>query len=97
MTCQSFTSVSLDPPLVAFLPMKTSRAFAAIRKSRRFCVNFLAAEQAEVSNTFASLAEDKFADVTGNRRATGCRASTASSAGSTAWCKTCTRPATTTS
>ena len=64
MTCQSFTSVSLDPPLVAFLPMKTSRAFAAIRKSRRFCVNFLAADQADVSNTFASLADDKFADVT---------------------------------
>jgi 3-hydroxy-9,10-secoandrosta-1,3,5(10)-triene-9,17-dione monooxygenase reductase component len=63
MTCQSFTSVSLDPPLVAFLPMKTSRAFAAIRKSRRFCVNFLSAEQTEVSNTFASLADDKFADV----------------------------------
>ncbi|VXC27973.1 Flavin reductase [Aeromicrobium sp. 9AM] len=64
MTCQSFTSVSLDPPLVAFLPMKTSRAFAAIRMSRRFCVNFLAAEQADVSNTFASLADDKFADIT---------------------------------
>ncbi|KAA1396165.1 flavin reductase family protein [Aeromicrobium ginsengisoli] len=63
MTCQSFTSVSLDPPLVAFLPMKTSRAFAAIRKTRRFCVNFLAAEQAEVSNGFASQAEDKFAGV----------------------------------
>ena len=63
MTCQSFTSVSLDPPLVAFLPMKTSRAFAAIRMSRRFCVNFLAADQTEVSNVFASRAEDKFADV----------------------------------
>jgi 3-hydroxy-9,10-secoandrosta-1,3,5(10)-triene-9,17-dione monooxygenase reductase component len=60
MTCQSFTSVSLDPPLVAFLPMKTSRAFAAIRQSRRFCVNFLAADQTELSNRFASLAEDKF-------------------------------------
>ena len=63
MTCQSFTSVSLDQPLVAFMPMKTSLAFAAIRKSRRFCVNFLSAEQTEVSNTFASLADDKFADV----------------------------------
>lgn len=63
MTCQSFTSVSLDPPLVAFLPMKTSRAFAAIRHSRRFCVNFLSADQSELSNRFASLAEDKFADV----------------------------------
>lgn len=60
MTCQSFTSVSLDPPLVAFLPMKTSRAFAAIRQSRRFCVNFLAADQIDLSNGFASRAEDKF-------------------------------------
>ncbi|WP_230973477.1 flavin reductase family protein [Aeromicrobium terrae] len=71
MTCQSFTSVSLDPPLVAFLPMKTSRAFAAIRLSRRFCVNFLAAEQSELSNRFASLAEDKFADVSWNRTGNG--------------------------
>lgn len=63
MTCQSFTSVSLDPPLVAFLPMKTSRAFAAIRQSRRFCVNFLAADQTELSNGFASRAEDKFEGV----------------------------------
>ncbi len=60
MTCQSFTSVSLDPPLVAFLPMKTSRAFAAIQLSRRFCVNFLAADQADTSNHFASRIEDKF-------------------------------------
>jgi 3-hydroxy-9,10-secoandrosta-1,3,5(10)-triene-9,17-dione monooxygenase reductase component len=71
MTCQSFTSVSLDPPLVAFLPMKTSRAFAAIRLSRRFCVNFLAAEQSEISNRFASLAEDKFADVSWRPTANG--------------------------
>ncbi len=71
MTCQSFTSVSLDPPLVAFLPMKTSRAFAAIRQSRKFCVNFLAAEQAEVSNQFASLADDKFAGVAWQPTAAG--------------------------
>lgn len=63
MTCQSFTSVSLDPPLVAFLPMKSSRAFAAIRLSRKFCVNFLAADQTELSNSFASLAQDKFEGV----------------------------------
>jgi 3-hydroxy-9,10-secoandrosta-1,3,5(10)-triene-9,17-dione monooxygenase reductase component len=63
MTCQSFTSVSLDPPLVAFLPMKNSRAFKAIRLTRRFCVNFLAADQTDLSNSFASLAEDKFEGV----------------------------------
>ena len=63
MTCQSFTSVSLDPPLVAFLPQKTSRAFAAIRQTRKFCVNILAADQTEISNAFASRADDKFAGI----------------------------------
>ena len=63
MTCQSFTSVSLDPPLVAFLPQKTSRAFAAIRLTRRFCVNSLAADQTDISNAFASRAEDKFVGI----------------------------------
>jgi len=71
MTCQSFTSVSLDPPLVAFLPMKTSRAFAAIRLSRKFCVNFLAADQIDLSNSFASLAEDKFEGVDWNPTSSG--------------------------
>lgn len=63
MTCQSFTSVSLDPPLVAFLPTRHSRAFAAIRQTRSFCVNFLASGQAELSNRFASQADDKFAEI----------------------------------
>lgn len=62
LTCQSFTSVSLDPPLVAFLPTKQSRAFAAIKRSGHFCVNFLASDQQDVSNAMASRAvEDKFA------------------------------------
>lgn len=63
LTCQSFTSVSLDPPLVAFLPTKQSRAFAAIKEQGNFCVNFLAADQIAVSNVMASRAEDKFVDV----------------------------------
>ncbi len=71
MTCQSFTSVSLDPPLVAFLPQKTSRAFTAIRQTRTFCVNMLAADQTEISNAFASRADDKFAGVEWEPTATG--------------------------
>ncbi|GAA3521440.1 hypothetical protein GCM10022234_16670 [Aeromicrobium panaciterrae] len=71
MTCQSFTSVSLDPPLVAFLPQKTSRAFAAIRQTRRFCVNMLAADQTEISNVFASRADDKFAGLAWDLTANG--------------------------
>jgi 3-hydroxy-9,10-secoandrosta-1,3,5(10)-triene-9,17-dione monooxygenase reductase component len=63
MTCQSFSSVSLDPPLVLFIPAKTSRAWPLIQRSGRFCVNFLAADQAELSNTMASRGTDKFAGV----------------------------------
>ena len=63
LTCQSFSSVSLDPPLVLFIPAKTSRAWPLIQRSGKFCVNFLAADQAELSNTMASRGIDKFAEV----------------------------------
>ncbi len=63
MTCQSFSSVSLDPPLVLFVPAKTSRAWPLIQRSGHFCVNFLGADQAEVSNIMASRGVDKFADI----------------------------------
>ena len=63
LTCQSFSSVSLDPPLVLFIPAKTSRAWPLIQRSGKFCVNFLAADQADLSNTMASRGTDKFADV----------------------------------
>jgi len=62
MTCQSFTSVSLDPPLVAFLPTRQSRAFASIRRTGRFCVNFLSTSQRAISDQMASGGDgDKFA------------------------------------
>ena len=63
MTCQSFSSVSLDPPLVLFVPARTSRAWPLMQRAGRFCVNFLAAEQTGVSNVMASRGTDKFADV----------------------------------
>ncbi len=61
MTCQSFCSVSLNPPLVLFSPAKTSRAWPRIRQSGSFCVNFLGAEQSAISNQMASRGGDKFA------------------------------------
>ena len=44
----TFNSVSLDPPLVGFLPMKSSRRFEAIRRSEDFTVNFLASDQLDL-------------------------------------------------
>lgn len=55
MTVGSFTSVSLDPPLVAFLPSKTSSSWATLRSSGdTFCVNVLAADQEEVCRAVAT-------------------------------------------
>jgi len=63
LTCQSFSSVSLNPPLVLFIPSKTSRAWPLIQRSGKFCVNFLADGQADLSNVMASRGVDKFADI----------------------------------
>lgn len=61
MVVGTFTAVSLDPPLIAFLPMKSSRTFARLAESATFCVNILAADQEAACQQFASPAEDKFA------------------------------------
>ncbi len=61
MTVGSFVSVSLDPPLVAFLPDKGSTTFPKIRDAGFFCVNVLGAEQEQVCRAFASRGADRFA------------------------------------
>ncbi|HWJ81555.1 MAG TPA: flavin reductase family protein [Nocardioides sp.] len=63
MTCQSFSSVSLDPPLVLFVPAKTSRAWPLIQRAGRFCINVLAADQEHVSAQMATKGTDKFAGI----------------------------------
>jgi 3-hydroxy-9,10-secoandrosta-1,3,5(10)-triene-9,17-dione monooxygenase reductase component len=63
LTCQSFSSVSLQPPLVMFLPARTSRAWPAIRAAGHFTVNLLASDQEALSNQFAATGADKFAGV----------------------------------
>jgi flavin reductase (DIM6/NTAB) family NADH-FMN oxidoreductase RutF/DNA-binding IclR family transcriptional regulator len=59
----SFTSASLDPPLIAFLPAKTSTTWPKIASVGKFCVNILAAEQESVCRAFASKAPDRFEQV----------------------------------
>lgn len=60
MVVGSFTSVSLDPPLVAFLPTKESASWARLREARRFCVNVLASDQEDVCRRFATMGARKF-------------------------------------
>jgi flavin reductase (DIM6/NTAB) family NADH-FMN oxidoreductase RutF len=59
-TCQSFSSLSLEPPLVAFAPARTSVTWPRLRAIGRFCVNVLAEGQDVVSQNFARSGADKF-------------------------------------
>lgn len=71
MTCQSFSSVSLDPPLVLFCPSKSSHAWPQMQRAGFFCVNLLSHDQLYLSNTFAKKGVDKFAGVSWRSSATG--------------------------
>jgi 3-hydroxy-9,10-secoandrosta-1,3,5(10)-triene-9,17-dione monooxygenase reductase component len=62
-TCQSFASLSLDPPLITFAPARTSTTWPRLRRAGAFCVNVLAADHQELSAGFARSGADKFAGV----------------------------------
>lgn len=64
MTANSFTSVSLEPPVVLFCAAHSSRTYPHIQRAGAFAVNILSRTQEEVSNTFARKEEDdRFAEV----------------------------------
>lgn len=62
-TCQSFASVSLDPPLVSISVTRTSRSISAVREHGRVVVNVLSADQRHLSAQFARSGTDKWAGV----------------------------------
>jgi 3-hydroxy-9,10-secoandrosta-1,3,5(10)-triene-9,17-dione monooxygenase reductase component len=65
MVVGSFTSVSLDPPLVAFFPDKRSASWPRLEAARKFCVNVLASDQQDLCARFARKnVTDKFEGVT---------------------------------
>ena len=70
-TCQSFSSLSLDPPLVTFAPSRTSTTWPRLREAGRFCVNVLSEDQRALSGQFARSGTDKFAGVDWVRSAHG--------------------------
>jgi 3-hydroxy-9,10-secoandrosta-1,3,5(10)-triene-9,17-dione monooxygenase reductase component len=71
MTCQSFSSVSLDPPLVMFCPSKTSTTWPSLRRAGRFAVNVLGDDQAQLSQDFAVSGGPKFTGKTWEPGITG--------------------------
>ncbi|MFI9806452.1 flavin reductase family protein [Streptomyces sp. NPDC052301] len=61
--CQSFASLSLEPPLVCFMVGRLSTTWPRIARAGVFCVNVLSAEQGELCRGFAVSGADKFAGV----------------------------------
>jgi flavin reductase (DIM6/NTAB) family NADH-FMN oxidoreductase RutF len=72
-TIGSFTSVSLDPPLVGFLPQKDSDTWEAMAPGGSFCVNILSRHQADLCWKFAKSDNEaeRFTDVMWHAGPTG--------------------------
>lgn len=68
LAVNSFTPLSLDPPLVLFCAALTSTTWPHIRGTGRFAVNVLAAGQHEIARAFARSGGDKFADLAWQHR-----------------------------
>ena len=62
LTANSFTSVSLDPPLLLVCIANTAGTASILRETKHFAVNLLQIGQQPVSNRFAGKGEDRFAD-----------------------------------
>jgi 3-hydroxy-9,10-secoandrosta-1,3,5(10)-triene-9,17-dione monooxygenase reductase component len=62
-TCQSFASLSLDPPLISLAPARTSSTWPRIRDIGAFCVNVLADDHEHHSVRFSRSGIDRFAGV----------------------------------
>ena len=62
LTANSFSALSLEPPLVLWSLRSVSPSLAAFRQATHFAVNVLGEAQVELSRRFASAQPDKFAE-----------------------------------
>lgn len=63
LTANSFTSVSLVPPLVLVCVDKKAESYSCFEESKCYTVNFLADDQEDLSRRFATTGVDKFQGV----------------------------------
>lgn len=71
LAANSFTSVSLDPPLVAFCVAHTSTSWPGVKKAETFAINVLAEDQEHVGRQLAVKGTDKFAGLEWRRSPKG--------------------------
>jgi flavin reductase (DIM6/NTAB) family NADH-FMN oxidoreductase RutF len=62
-TANSFTSVSLDPPIILVCLSRSASSHAAFAAAQSFAVNILSEDQRAISGRFASKLTEKFADI----------------------------------
>ena len=67
VTCNSFASVSLNPPLVLWSLGMFSQGLTIFQNASHFTVNVLGASQQALAAQFAKSSGDKFAGVSGSR------------------------------
>jgi flavin reductase (DIM6/NTAB) family NADH-FMN oxidoreductase RutF len=70
-TANSYTSVSLDPPLLLVCPAKTLSSYPVFAACETFAVNILAEDQRHVSNIFVSSKDDRFSQISWRRDGLG--------------------------
>lgn len=69
LTCNSFNSVSLDPPMVLWSLAMSARSLPAFVAASHFAVHVLSAHQEELSLRFATRGSEKFAGLAVERGA----------------------------
>ncbi|MGP0029089.1 MAG: flavin reductase family protein [Acidimicrobiales bacterium] len=70
-SCQSFSALSLEPPMVLLAPGKNSTSWPRIAEAGAFCVNVLGEHQEALCRNFAVSGADKFDGVAWTAGTTG--------------------------
>ena len=60
----SFTSISLDPPLVGFFADQSSTTYPKVERAGAFCANVLSSDHSHLCRQFSSKSGDRFAGTT---------------------------------
>ena len=63
VTCQAFSALSLDPPLIVLGAGNRSTSWPSIIEAGTFCVNVLASDQEALARIFATSGANKFEGV----------------------------------
>ncbi|MBN9004029.1 MAG: flavin reductase [Rhizobiales bacterium] len=71
VTANSFSSLSMDPPLIMWAISRTSRSFDSFRSAESFAVHVLSADQIAISRRFSGADQNKFAGLAWSPGQTG--------------------------